>query len=813
MKIQSLLHSALLLGTLFASQVVLTAQEGRWQLFTNTWNVLETIETDDHYWSFAQGGIVRFDKDDPADFVKYTNIETGQLLETFSAACLDSAGTIWVGSRSGGLSSFDGVAWRQHQLLSFEGQILRHVAALYTDPDGRVWIAARAVNSGFPEPSVLVVADNEVRVLTNPELHIALMVHRFVKGRDNSTWAVGISLADHRSLFAIRFKSANHLFALPVDGLELNTGNNRVYASVDGEGDFWCGSESGLARLRNDELEHFPAASHGLPDFLSGMAVDNEGDVQVYNGHHYYHLQDTDWQARDKQDLIGSSNRITDMLFEDSGRLWLATLQGVAIIEDDTEDFFSTAEGLPADWIYAIVNTKDEGILCRTANGLGLFDLQSWRIIRNDNEVSSNLIIDFDADDEDNLWSIAGGNGNTFVNSYGNGRWSKFGNEEIGLDDSVQLSHIIHERSGGAWLSHDIGVSHFNGAAWTLHSIEDTLQPYREFRFMLLDEAGLWLTSMSRYPIGETQSGAPIVRPIAQLHFFKDGEWTSYGSAEGLNAGASGLRNLCRDADGNIWTSAWQISPNSEQTPGGLFKIDGNDIQEFDLIRPGYERQELLVNQIACGEDGRVWIAFADWIGSSDGRGSPGGLSVFDGTKFQHLDDEGRLPAEGVLSIDINADNEAFFSMAKFQVALLRDTGVSRITAPFASFPNKMQCRANASLWLSSSAGLARYSKIPTSLNALGGQSAPTLRMRLAPNPLISAESRSLQLRVQTASFAPLTISIRDLRGVMRFQHTEASGPGPAVLRIDLDGLPAGSYIVQARQGKNLAAEMLTIVR
>ncbi len=48
-------------------------------------------------------------------------------------------------------------------------------------------------------------------------------------------------------------------------------------------------------------------ARDGLPSYLGRMVVDNKVVVQIYNGHQYYHLQDTDWQARDRRALIGTS--------------------------------------------------------------------------------------------------------------------------------------------------------------------------------------------------------------------------------------------------------------------------------------------------------------------------------------------------------------------------------------------------------------------------------------------------------------------------------------------------------------------------
>jgi hypothetical protein len=80
------------------------------------------------------------------------NIEVAYNPNYIVSLTVDRAGTVWAGTWGGGLSRFDGTAWRTFTVT--DGLPGNHVFALDTDPQGDVWIGtsrglARLVDDRF----------------------------------------------------------------------------------------------------------------------------------------------------------------------------------------------------------------------------------------------------------------------------------------------------------------------------------------------------------------------------------------------------------------------------------------------------------------------------------------------------------------------------------------------------------------------------------------------------------------------------------------------------------------------------------------
>lgn len=275
-------------------------------------------------------------------------------------------GALWIGTRGSGLyRSIDG---RLDHFGAAEGLSDPHIDALFEDRDGTIWI-------GTEFGGVHQFRDGKLsRAFTAADGVATGYVASFAQDREGRVWigsnANGLSVYEHG-----RFRT------LPPE----DSPPTRSIAGllVDSRGDLWIGSAaSGLFRRRNGKYEPF-GVEQGLGDRLVAMVVeDRDANLWVGTARGISRLSRerieavADGRASSLDPIVldradgmrnaegSGGGHDPSGLRDRDGRLWFATIDGIAVIDPAT---FTTNQLPPK--IVVEHTLIDERPLARRADG------------------------------------------------------------------------------------------------------------------------------------------------------------------------------------------------------------------------------------------------------------------------------------------------------------------------------------------------------------------------------------------------------------------------------------------------------------
>jgi ligand-binding sensor domain-containing protein/signal transduction histidine kinase len=243
----------------------------------------------------------------------------------------DSKGALWFGTRFAGLNRYqDGVIDKQPIPSPFPGQ---YVTALYEDRAGVLWVGTAA--------GLFLFHDGKFEPLPLPGIAVNTLIRQITESRDGSLWvATGGGLwrrhgkewdvystgdgLPSNSIFHIGEDSQGTIWAGAEDGFAQFRENGRWKAvqpkdgiqaqdvywfSEDRLGDFWFISSAGIFRIQKKAMLEF--ARGGDPKIVPDLFDRDDG------------LESSECRWN------GSSAGCRD----DSGRLWFATVRGLAMAD------------------------------------------------------------------------------------------------------------------------------------------------------------------------------------------------------------------------------------------------------------------------------------------------------------------------------------------------------------------------------------------------------------------------------------------------------------------------------------------------
>src|SRR5258706_5479879 len=132
---------------------------------------------------------------------------------------------------------------------------------------------------------------------------------------------------------------------------------------------------------------------------------------------------------------------------------WIGTLCGLSRMKDDSFDIYTTADGLPNDFVGTIYEDAQGQIWIGTLGGLSKFNGEKFTTYTTRYGLSSNLVISLHEDAEKSLWIGTSGGG---LNRLKQGRFLSYTTRN-GLPDDVVYS-ILEDRQNALWLSSNKGI-------------------------------------------------------------------------------------------------------------------------------------------------------------------------------------------------------------------------------------------------------------------------------------------------------------------------------------------------------------------
>jgi ligand-binding sensor domain-containing protein/signal transduction histidine kinase len=548
--------------------------------------VTSIAQTPDGYlWVGTYSGLARFDG---ARFVTPDQADMPALTRTrVQGLYLDAAGTLWINTFRGGLTSYrDGVfrnEWPEQSAFDLHTTLVASSSnqVTFVTQFGEVLQRNPAANSSWkittpPDPRSIfqcVGADGKLWFLTH-DAHIL----QFANGAFN---------------------------LLPADG---GLAGSKIYTLVaDARGEIWAGAENEIARWNGNQFEAMTPTNSETDIEPTFLFPTKSGALWVLNGDRFQKMSGRAWvaEAVKWRGLLGSASGRAMGAHEDSeGGLWFNHYgNGVFHITPDGKyQRLTSQENLPGDRVGAWFQSSDGGIWVGVDHG-GLARLRDRRfhVIGPAQGLSARTALSVCADTNGVVWIGTAGGG---LCRLLNGKIQHF---SVGLSASANFIFSIAPRpEGGLWLSAAEGEDLYQfqddqvgRVSWDVHGVKSILN----------DRSGrVWIGT-------------------------KNGIATAFGSDRhtlGANSGdlLPSVRALAQTPDGNIWAGA---------DNGTIYRCETNRLSPF---RP----QDALAEQ-------PIYSLYADKSGTLWAGTFRGGLLRFKNGVFSRIADKQGLPVDVISQI------------------------------------------------------------------------------------------------------------------------------------------------------------------
>ncbi len=300
------------------------------------------------------------------------SVQDGLAQSQVYAVCEDARGYLWLGTRGGGVSRFDG-----YNFINFtedDGLCSNFIRCIEQHPDGSVWIGTDAGLCVYDGKNFKTIS------LSN-ETHSINAILFDQKGNELiGTEDSGLFVLQHR-------KPMRHL--VYKNGLHLSDRVNCLIQHRDGS--VWIGTEGGPERWDGNESKPINTGIKNGIKSIRAMVQEPSGKVWLatYGWGLYSFTAGDEMFAPLQQDDGLVNNTVHDLSIDRNNALWVATATGVNKIQGEHISTFSEREGLCSNVVMRIKEDTWGNIWMATSGG-GICKLEGERFIHY-NEKSGNM--------------------------------------------------------------------------------------------------------------------------------------------------------------------------------------------------------------------------------------------------------------------------------------------------------------------------------------------------------------------------------------------------------------------------------------
>jgi signal transduction histidine kinase/ligand-binding sensor domain-containing protein len=524
---------------------------------------------DGYLWLATETGLVRFDG---MVFKLFDRDNTPAFKDSFiQKIAVATNGVLWVGTRNGGLLSYENGKFSRFQFKSGDSP---KITALYASPDGLIWVGTRnnqiysnqnerlieygwhsnlddyplsffqdshkSLWIGMASGAVACIDDSKLEICRVPPLPFSKSVQGFVEDKTGTIW-IGTG---GQGLY--QFESGKYVQR----GLQPDKPGQTVESlAVDREGSVWVGTQSyGLVRYAQGKFTTlFPQGSDA---FRHVLCIFEDRDGNLWFGTYsrgLHRLRQGAFTSLSRSEGF-LSDSIWSIYQDRKDRLLLSTAnEGLAIIENGTLETYvcTNAPGIRA----TAMHEYPSGEFCLGSSRYGVMRStdprsENWQPIPG----FEGEIFSICEDTAQRLWVGTAGHGLHCLDGTNHTVFTA----ENGLPDN-SIRAVIDDRRGGLWIgTQHSGVSHYNGITFTNYGINAGLSD-PAVRALLLDRSGLlWA--------GTREGG---------LNCLSNGRFYVLNKENGLFHNS--INNVLEDEQGNIWIG----------TPNGVGRIPRSQIDDF----------------------------------------------------------------------------------------------------------------------------------------------------------------------------------------------------------------------------------------
>ncbi len=485
----------------------------------------------------------------------------------------DSRGYMWMGTRGGGITKFDGINFKTFTVK--DGLVNNYVFCIKEDQQHNLWIGT---NSGFSKYNGLKFVNFKPAV---DSAQVAVNTIAFDSRKRK--W-----LATNVGLLYYDDKGITNVSQLLNDKREYI---NTVF--VDKDDNVWYGSAFGLFRLseknqvftkiKYDKNSGFPdnSVSFITQDKNGNLWIGTHGDgAYVYNGSQFYRIDH-------KLELYKQT--VWDIYFDNHNNVWMATLNhGVAQynLQSKTFNWITEEQGLGNNHVRSVIQDNSGNYWFGTSGGgvCNYFGKQ-FTVYDKSSGLGGNFIYSVFRDSKSRLWC---GTSDKGVTAYDSARFTVF-NALSGFAD-LKVKSINQDNSGNIYFGTEgQGLFIYDGVEF--RQTEELKKTF--IRNIVKDKEGdMWIAT----------AGAGLFRIKANSNTGVE----NYTLKDGLLS----MRINCLhfDKKGRLWYGTDQM---------GIGLLINNQVQKTSITT----REGLVGNNIRCfaeDKDGFLWVGTADGISSFD---------------------------------------------------------------------------------------------------------------------------------------------------------------------------------------------------
>jgi len=491
------------------------------------------------------------------------NVEDGLGQSQVYAAHQDKMGNLWLGTRGGGVSVFDGFEFKS--FTDQDGVPNNIINDIEEDSKNRIWIGT---NSGL-----CYYDDKKFTQIGFGELKSAVVRDLFI------TESNEVYFASNKGVFKVNGTKAVQL------GKSVGLNELKATSMWMEDQNIWIGTDKGLFQydIKNVKLKPLADEYLHMGNAITTLTKDKDGKMWVGTyGDGMYCLDGKDVYRIDYHHEL-YRHTVLDIYSDSTQNLWIATLRGGVIHYDQSSKTFTSIsenEGLSNNHVRCIIQDNNDNFWFGTSGG-GICHYLGKQFTNYDEKsgLAGNFIYSVFRDSKGRLWVGNSQKGvsimspDSLVNYHGGTGF-----------ENVKVKAIAEDNSGSIWLGTDgRGVYVYKNHQFT--AINELKQAY--VKQMRKDKHGnIWIAT----------AGMGIIKIKTQNENFVIQKWAF---KDGLLSNR--ITSLHFDKLGRLWYGT---------TDNGVGCLDVNNKTIIHLNKEKHLSSDF-IRSLTEDKNGRLWIGTA----------------------------------------------------------------------------------------------------------------------------------------------------------------------------------------------------------